>query len=90
MATSINHLEYEYSDVIPADRVGLLSASELAKLLNISPKTVYAYVSKGLIPVIKIESNVRFSPQEIRQWLQGKSVPGPMNRDTQRRRPSNA
>ena len=75
MATLTNHFGNEYPDVIPADRIGLLSASELATLLNISPKTVYAYVSKGLIPAIKIESNVRFSPQEIRHWLQKKSVP---------------
>ena len=73
MATSINHLDNEYPDVIPVDRVGLLNAAELAELLNISPKTVYAYVSRGLIPFIKIESNVRFSPQAIREWLQNKS-----------------
>ena len=74
MATLTNHLgNNEYPDVIPADRIGLLNASELAELLNISPKTVYAYVSKGLIPFIKIQSNVRFSPQAIRQWLQRKA-----------------
>ena len=74
MATPANHLSNnQYADVIPADRVGLLHAAELAKLLNISPKTVYAYVSKGLIPFIKIQSNVRFSPQAIRQWLQRKA-----------------
>ena len=75
MATLTNHFCNEYPDVIPANRIGLLNVSELAKLLNISPKTVYAYVSKGLIPFIKIESNVRFSPQAIRGWLQKKAVP---------------
>ena len=73
MTPLANHFGNEYPDVIPADRVGLLNASELAKLLNISPKTVYAYVSKGLIPFIKIESNVHFSPQAIREWLQKKA-----------------
>ncbi len=75
MATPTNRFDNEYQDVIPADRVGLLNAAELGALLNISPKTVYAYVSKGLIPFIKIESNVRFSPQQIRRWLREKAVP---------------
>ena len=73
MSTLTDHFGNEYPDVIPADRVALLNAAELAELLNISPKTVYAYVSRGLIPFIKIESNVRFSLQAIRAWLQNKS-----------------
>lgn len=85
MATLTNHLGNEYPDVIPADRVGLLNASELAKLLNISPKTVYAYVSRGLIPAIKIESNVRFSPREIRQWLREKSEERTVNHSKRKR-----
>lgn len=47
----------------------LMTAKQLAEALAISQKTIYAYVSKGLIPYIKIESNVRFRPQAIRQWL---------------------
>ena len=51
---------------------GLLTAKQLGEILAISEKTIYAYVSKGLIPFIKIESNVRFRPRAIRRWLEQK------------------
>ena len=41
-------------------------------LLAVSEKTVYSYVFKGIIPFIKIESNLRFRPEAIREWLQKK------------------
>ena len=38
----------------------LLTARELGDILAISPKTLYNYVTRGMIPYFKIESNVRF------------------------------
>jgi excisionase family DNA binding protein len=38
----------------------LLTAREVARILSISEKTVYSYVSRNLIPHYKIEANVRF------------------------------
>jgi len=58
-------------DIFPGES-RLLTAKELAEGLAISEKTVYAYVSKGLIPFIKIQSNVRFHPRAIREWLEQK------------------
>ena len=56
------------SDILLKDGC-LMTAKQLAEALAISEKTIYAYVAKGLIPFIKIQSNVRFRPQAVRQWL---------------------
>ena len=47
----------------------LLTAKELAKLLAVSPKTLYSYVSRNLIPHYKIEANVRFRGKDVAEWL---------------------
>ena len=47
----------------------LLTAKELADILAISPKTLYNYVTRGMIPYFKIESNVRFRAREVAEWL---------------------
>lgn len=47
----------------------LLTAKELADILTISPKTLYNYVTRGMIPYFKIESNVRFRARDVAEWL---------------------
>ena len=47
----------------------LLTTKELAALLAISPKTVYSYVTRNLIPHYKIASSVRFRARDIAEWL---------------------
>jgi excisionase family DNA binding protein len=47
----------------------LLTTKELADILAISPKTLYNYVTRGMIPYFKIESNVRFRAREVAEWL---------------------
>ena len=47
----------------------MFTAKELAKLLSVSPKTLYSYVSRNLIPHYKIETNVRFRGKDIAEWL---------------------
>jgi excisionase family DNA binding protein len=47
----------------------LLTAREVARILSISEKTVYSYVSRNLIPHYKIEANVRFRARDIANWL---------------------
>jgi predicted DNA-binding transcriptional regulator AlpA len=39
-------------------------------MLKIDVKTIYAYVQRGLIPYVKIQSNVRFPRHEILTWIQ--------------------
>jgi len=53
----------------------LLAAKELADILAISPKTLYSYVTRGMIPYFKIESNVRFRARDVSDWLRQHSGP---------------
>ena len=41
------------------DSKDLLTAKEVAKMLSISVKTVYSYAHRGLMPYVRIQSNVR-------------------------------
>ena len=52
------------------DTPELLTARELEAMLKIDVKTIYAYVQRGLIPYVKIQSNVRFPKHEILTWIQ--------------------
>ena len=52
----------------------LLTAKELATLLAVSPKTIYSYVSRNLIPYYKIESSVRFRGKDIADWLRRRAA----------------
>src|SRR6266850_1649228 len=38
-------------------------------ILRIDRKTIYMYVQKGLIPCVRIQSNVRFDRREILGWI---------------------
>ena len=51
----------------------LLTAKELQRLLKISVKTIYGYVQRGLIPYVRIQSNVRFPKRRILEWIEGQS-----------------
>ena len=48
----------------------LLTAKDLEALLKIDVKTIYSYVQRGLIPYVKIQSNIRFWKHEIQDWLE--------------------
>jgi excisionase family DNA binding protein len=48
---------------------GMWTAKELEGLLKIDVKTIYGYVQKGLIPYVRVQSNVRFPKSAIRLWL---------------------
>lgn len=48
----------------------MFTAKELEELLKISRKTIYAYTRRGLIPYIKVQSNVRFLKSQILDWIE--------------------
>lgn len=48
----------------------MLTAKELEALLKIDVKTIYAYVQRGLIPYVRIQSNLRFPKQQILGWIE--------------------
>jgi predicted DNA-binding transcriptional regulator AlpA len=51
----------------PAD-IAVLNVKELEALLKIDQKTIYRYVALGLIPYVRIQSNIRFVKQQIIGW----------------------
>jgi excisionase family DNA binding protein len=55
------------------DASEMLTARELEGMLKISIKTIYSYVQRGLIPYVKIQSNVRFPREAILQWIEQQS-----------------
>jgi predicted DNA-binding transcriptional regulator AlpA len=48
----------------------LLTARELEALLKIDQKTIYKYVACGMIPYVRIQSNIRFIKWQIVQWIE--------------------
>lgn len=65
--SSADHTDDVFDRLARCDR--LLTAKELADILAISPKTLYNYVTRGMIPYFKIESNVRFRARDVAEWL---------------------
>ena len=47
-------------EAVAPDPSELMTAKEVEELLRIDVKTVYSYVKRGLLPDVKIQSNVRF------------------------------
>ena len=56
----------------------LMTVREVAKLLRLSPKTLYKLVDQKSIPAIKVGSQWRFERDQIKAWLtnQGSQTPG--------------
>ena len=42
-----------------------MTARELASILAISPKTIYSYAERNMIPHFKIEASVRFRGRDV-------------------------
>jgi excisionase family DNA binding protein len=51
----------------------ILTARELEAFLRIDVKTIYGYVQRGLIPYIRIQSNLRFRKQDVLEWIASQS-----------------
>lgn len=59
----------------PVETPELLTAKDLEALLQIDVKTIYSYVQRGLIPYVRIQSNLRFRRQEVLDWVASQSYP---------------
>jgi predicted DNA-binding transcriptional regulator AlpA len=55
---------------------GLLTAKELARIVNLSSKTLYSYAERDLIPHFRIETNVRFRGKDVADWLRQRRLYG--------------
>lgn len=52
-----------------------LTLRNVAKLLNVSEKTVHNWVSKGEIPSYRLKEQYRFSKAEIVEWAAARMIP---------------
>ncbi len=47
----------------------LLNGRQAAKALSISERTLATYTKSGLLPVVRIGHSVRYSPDDLREWI---------------------
>jgi excisionase family DNA binding protein len=52
----------------------LWDIDDVAAYLKMPKSTIYKLTSKGLIPHKKIGNHLRFDPEEIREWLDLKTI----------------
>jgi excisionase family DNA binding protein len=52
-----------------AEETRLLSVRDVAKMMDISTRTVYELVSKNQLPSIRIGSIIRFDVRDIQRWM---------------------
>ncbi len=66
----------DHAEVIEqlASREKFLTVRELARLLELSRRTVYRRVWAYAIPFAKIGTCLRFDPAEIAEWLRSEAV----------------
>jgi len=55
---------------------GLLSPKELAQILRISVPTAYQWARRGILPYYKLEGVVRFSRDDVLDFLQNRRKVG--------------
>lgn len=53
----------------------LLTAPEVAKLLNVEVATIYAWAQRRQIPFQKVGRVLRFDPLKLEQWLADQAWP---------------
>lgn len=52
----------------------MLTIEDLALLLALSPKTLYARSKRGSIPVTRIGSSIRFDPYLTAEWVRERTA----------------
>lgn len=52
-----------------------LTVKELASLLTLGKTALYDLVRRGAIPHFRVGYMVRFDPNEIANWIQGRRLP---------------
>ncbi|MEM7247941.1 MAG: helix-turn-helix domain-containing protein [Acidobacteriota bacterium] len=55
----------------------LLTVKEVAKLLRLSPQTLYKMLENGEIPALRIGKQWRFESQAVRDWLANRGEGAP-------------
>ena len=53
---------------------GMLTPAELALLLSISVKSIYAWTKAGTLPAVLLGASIRFCPATTAAWLRDRSA----------------
>ncbi len=56
-------------------RTGALKVVEVAGFLGVTPQHIYKMAASGAIPSFRVSGSVRFDPDDVAAWLQGKQAP---------------
>ena len=59
----------------------LLRVSEVAKLINVSPATVYTWMKEGNIPYYKFVGAIRIKRSDLINWCRSKKRGGRLTLD---------
>lgn len=54
------------------NKTGALKVTEIAKLLGVTPQHIYKMAASGSIPSFRVSGSVRFDPDDVAAWLEGK------------------
>ena len=54
----------------------LLTAKQLAEVLQIKPSTIYKWVHYGYVPHIKLGTSIRFKEKKVEEWLKKRERKG--------------
>jgi excisionase family DNA binding protein len=47
----------------------LVSPRQAARMLAISERTLATYTKSGILPVVRLGHSVRYSPDDLREWI---------------------
>jgi excisionase family DNA binding protein len=60
----------DHSPVSPRDRLRpLLTVSDVAKILNVHPRSIRRMIAKGRLPVVRLGGAVRIRPEAIEELI---------------------
>jgi excisionase family DNA binding protein len=58
----------------PPTQLLLMTSRQAAKALSISERTLATYTKLGLLPVVHLGRSVRYSPDDLREWIKKSTV----------------
>jgi excisionase family DNA binding protein len=60
---------------MPETTQPLLTPAEAARLANVSTKTIYREVDRGVLPALHAGRQLRIDPLDFRHWLERDGAP---------------
>lgn len=55
----------------------MLAKKDVAKILNVSPTTIYRMVGKGELKAHKVRGSIRFKPSDVEAYLAANAIKAP-------------